>query len=120
MLFRSIAEVVTSYRALSAAPDVRQLYAKGERLHEVPFTMRETNAYVRGSVDCVVRESIDGREQLTILEFKTGRPRPEHRAQLDLYTRAVRALFPDASVEARLVYAEGGRDNRSAGKKPRF
>jgi ATP-dependent helicase/nuclease subunit A len=91
-----------AYQSLCAQPDVRAFYASGERLHEVPFTMREQGRFVRGSIDCVVRTAPD---RLTILEFKTGRPRDEHRAQLDLYRRAAAQLFPGCTVDARLVYA---------------
>jgi hypothetical protein len=41
---------------------------------------------------------------VTVLEFKTGRPRPEHQAQAELYRRAAAALFPEAAVDARVVY----------------
>lgn len=82
----------------------------GDRLWEVPFALREPagrppaggGTVVRcGAIDCLVR-SLDGR--ITVLEFKTGRPRPEHRRQLDVYVRAARALFPGAAVGGRLVY----------------
>jgi hypothetical protein len=41
---------------------------------------------------------------MTLLEFKTGQPRAEHREQLDLYIRAAQLLFADATVDGRLVY----------------
>jgi hypothetical protein len=40
-----------------------------------------------------------------VFEFKTGRPSPDHRAQLDLYVAAIRGLFPEATVEGRLIYS---------------
>jgi hypothetical protein len=46
---------------------------------------------------------------VTILEFKTGRPRPKHAAQTALYKRAAEHIFSGAIVDARLVYvAEPG------------
>jgi ATP-dependent exoDNAse (exonuclease V) beta subunit len=93
---------LAAYRSLCVHPDVRALYDSGERLHEVPFTLREQGRFVRGSIDCLVRTAPD---RLTVLEFKTGRPRDEHRAQLELYRAAAARLFPGCTVDARLVYA---------------
>jgi len=39
-----------------------------------------------------------------VLEFKTGRPHPEHQAQAEVYRAAAEALFPAVRVESRLVY----------------
>ena len=94
-------DVICGYGALLRRPDVRQVYVSGEALHEVPFTMRLEGTIVRGTIDCLIR-STSGR--VTILEFKTGRPRPEHERQANLYRRAAEALFPGAEVETRLVY----------------
>jgi ATP-dependent exoDNAse (exonuclease V) beta subunit len=94
-------DVICGYGALLRRPDVRQVYVSGEALHEVPFTMRLEGTIVRGTIDCLIR-STSGR--VTILEFKTGRPRPEHVRQANLYRRAAEALFPGAEVETRLVY----------------
>jgi ATP-dependent helicase/nuclease subunit A len=75
------------------------------RIHEVPFSLtRPDGTIVRGAIDALV-EHRDGR--IEVLEFKTGRPRPEHQQQLALYVTAARALFPGAEVEGRIVYAEG-------------
>jgi ATP-dependent helicase/nuclease subunit A len=91
------------YRAVCARDDVRALCAGGQRLHEVPFTMTTSEGIVRGTIDLIVRGP-DG--AVTILEFKTGRARAEHRAQLDLYARAASHLFPGARIDAVLVYAD--------------
>jgi ATP-dependent exoDNAse (exonuclease V) beta subunit len=56
---------------------------------------------LRGTVDCLVESAP---QRLTILEFKTGRPRPEHQAQVDLYVQALRQAFPGAIIDSRLVY----------------
>jgi ATP-dependent helicase/nuclease subunit A len=84
-------------------PDVARLYAEGERFHEVPFSLEVDGRAVRGAIDCLVREG--GR--VTILEFKTGRRRVVHDEQIALYRRAAEGLFPEATVEARVVYPEG-------------
>jgi ATP-dependent exoDNAse (exonuclease V) beta subunit len=75
------------------------------RIHEVPFSLLGPDgSIVRGAIDALV-EHPDGR--IEVLEFKTGRPRPEHGQQLALYLEAARLLFPDARVEGRVVYPEG-------------
>jgi ATP-dependent helicase/nuclease subunit A len=91
-----------AYRTICGRPDVRSLYGAGERLHEVPFTMRLDEGAVRGTIDCLVRSAPDC---LTVLEFKTGAPRDEHRIQLEVYRRAAERLFPGCAIDARLVYA---------------
>jgi ATP-dependent helicase/nuclease subunit A len=93
-----------AYRAICRDPQVGALYRAGERLDEVPFTMRFEGALVRGTIDCLIRT---GSDRMTVLEFKTGRPREEHRVQLDLYRRAAERLFPGCMIDARLVYADG-------------
>jgi ATP-dependent exoDNAse (exonuclease V) beta subunit len=72
-------------------------------MHEVPFTLCDDGRIVRGTIDCLVRSADD---RVTVLEFKTGRRRPEHDAQAEFYRKAAQAVFPGAVVEARLIYAE--------------
>jgi RecB family exonuclease len=96
------AAALDAYRAICGRPDIRALYESGDVLHELPFTMELDGRRVRGTIDCLIR-GVDGR--ITLLEFKTGRARDVHRTQIDLYRRAVERLFPDAPVDARLVYA---------------
>jgi ATP-dependent exoDNAse (exonuclease V) beta subunit len=93
----------STYAAMCAREDVRALYMSGRSLHEVPFTMALNGRMLRGTVDCLVQTAPD---RLTVLEFKTGRERPEHRAQVELYQRAMQQVFPGFAVDARLVYAE--------------
>jgi ATP-dependent helicase/nuclease subunit A len=83
-------------RTALASPDAR---------FEVPIVFRHeahgTVRLVRGTMDCLVPVG----DQLLVLEFKTGRPQPAHRRQLDLYVDAVRAMRPGTRVGGRLVYA---------------
>jgi len=55
---------------------------------------------VRGTIDCLITSN----EKVTVLEFKTGRPHPEHQAQAEVYRAAAEALFPAVRVASRLVY----------------
>jgi hypothetical protein len=91
---------VTSFRQISSRADVRGLYRTGRPYHELPFAMAIDGRIVRGTIDCLVASS----DTVTVLEFKTGRPRPEHQAQAEVYRAAAQALFPAAAVESRLVY----------------
>ena len=113
------AEAVTAFRLLRSRPDLEWLDAAA-CLYEVPFSLdigREREGtdrdpvvdgigrervMLRGSIDCLARLP-DGR--VIVVEIKTGRRRRWHQAQLDLYVRAARALFPHATVDGRLVYA---------------
>ena len=81
---------------------------QGDCLFELPFSMRRDDVdakgdvvIVRGTIDCVRRWS-DGR--LTVFELKTGRVQSHHEPQLALYVDAVRALFPDAAVDGKVLY----------------
>ena len=97
------ARIASVYATICARDDVREICAAGERLHEVPFTMRDNGRVLRGTIDCVIRRR-DG--SVFVLEFKTGRPRPEHRIQLGLYKRAAEHIFAGSRVEALLVYPQ--------------
>ena len=101
------------------AADAAAIYARARRseevvdllraecLFEVPFSMRrpasvtEGEAIVRGVIDWLCRWP-DGR--VTVVELKTGHPRPAHDRQLATYLAAARGLFPTATVEGRLLY----------------
>jgi hypothetical protein len=98
-LFRRAA---AAYRAFSTHEQLRALYMSGDVFHEVPFSLRLRDRILRGTIDCLVCGADDS---VTVVEFKTGRPRPEHRAQTDLYRLAAQALFPDHRVVTQLLYA---------------
>jgi len=102
-----IDRAASSYRAFSAHQELRAIYLSGDTFHEVPFSLAVDGRVVRGTIDClVVRRGVGG--PVTVLEFKTGRPRPEHQAQANLYRLAVQALFPGTDVVTRLVYSGDG------------
>jgi ATP-dependent helicase/nuclease subunit A len=121
------ADALHAWRRLRGRADVAALLAAGEPMYEVPFSLvleeggapdahlraperaarsggqaeRRAPSIVRGSIDCLIRNA-DG--SATVLEFKTGRPRPSHDRQLELYVRAARACLPDVTVEGKLIY----------------
>ena len=97
-----LGRAAAAYRAFSTHRQLRALYQSGTAYHEVPFSLAVGGGVVRGTIDCLVHGS-DG--VVTVLEFKTGRRRPEHRAQADLYRQAAHALFPDSRVVTQLLYA---------------
>ena len=107
-----IARATQLYEELASRDEMRAMEGQ-KRLWEVPFSLHSsardgtsTDAeavVVRGTIDCLAR---DPQGRVTVFEFKTGRPRPEHQRQLDLYLAAARAMFPGAPVEGRLVYPQ--------------
>ena len=103
----TVRTAVASWRGLQNQPEVGRLLAAGRRHHEVPFSLRtELNgapAVLRGSIDCLVQQENGA---IVLLEFKTGKRRPVHQRQLDVYLEAARRLFPEAVVEGRLVYSD--------------
>ena len=102
-----VAEAVTAWRCLRSRKDVVNLLAGDRLLHEVPFSMSIRShgepVVLRGVIDCLVQKN-DG--SILVVEFKTGRPRPSHQRQLDLYVDAAVAIYPGARIEGRLVYAD--------------
>ncbi|MBK9242002.1 MAG: UvrD-helicase domain-containing protein [Acidobacteria bacterium] len=100
--------VAEAYLRVADRSDVRAWLAGGRAHYEVPFSFvspERPAAIIRGSIDCLVARP-DG--SLLVLEFKTGAPRPEHRAQLGTYLAAVRHAFKEAAVSGELVYPGPG------------
>jgi ATP-dependent helicase/nuclease subunit A len=95
-----IAEAIARFRQISSQEDVCALYRLGQPYHELPFTMQVDGRIVRGTIDCLITSG----DRVTVLEFKTGSARPEHRAQAEVYRAAAQTLFPGTQVESRLVY----------------
>ena len=100
-----MALAIELYRSLRGQPDVAALLASGQCHYEVPFSFlppEQPGHVVRGAVDCLVVAPDGG---ATVLEFKTGRPRPEHEAQVALYAKAMEAAFGQGPVSTRICYS---------------
>lgn len=101
-------DVLATAQALRADTRLTDLLARGTPWFEVPVSWRPSGTsglVVRGAIDCLVVAE-DG--AMTVVEIKTGAPRPEHQAQLDTYVAALRAAFPVAAICAELVYPPPG------------
>jgi ATP-dependent exoDNAse (exonuclease V) beta subunit len=95
---------VALYRRFATRPEVVGLLQGGECHFEVPFFFDPADRpaeRLRGQIDCLVIRP-DG--SATVVEFKTGRPRPDHQTQAGRYARAVEAALGFSSVEARILY----------------
>jgi ATP-dependent helicase/nuclease subunit A len=96
--------VASTYCRLRQRDDVVQLLAQGTCHYEVPFSFRPAGApgvVVRGRVDCLVARP---NGSITVVEFKTGRPRPEHESQLKVYLAALNAAMPRRKVDGCVLY----------------
>jgi RecB family exonuclease len=97
-----VARAARLYQRAREHPQVAAIYGCSEVWHEVPFsTITDGGRLVRGTIDCIAGT---GSDQMTVLEFKTGRPRAWHDVQLRLYQEAVERLFPGRQIRAELVY----------------
>jgi ATP-dependent helicase/nuclease subunit A len=96
-----VTEAVGRFREIASRPGVQAVLASGTRHHEVPFLLRREGEIVHGTIDSLVESG----DAVTVVEFKTGRPAPEHRQQIAVYLDAARMLFPGAArVCGLLVY----------------
>ncbi|MGH9160613.1 MAG: PD-(D/E)XK nuclease family protein, partial [Vicinamibacteraceae bacterium] len=107
-------------RDIGKRDEVVRALAAGDVHAEVPFALRvgvdnstwSTNTellagsqnpngwILRGTIDCL----IVGVDEVSVIEFKTGRSRAADRRQLELYVRAAEAMFPKHRVQGLLVY----------------
>jgi ATP-dependent exoDNAse (exonuclease V) beta subunit len=60
----------------------------------------------RGAIDCLVVTD----DSATVLEFKTGAPRDEHRDQLAAYVEAIGGHYAGRRVAGRLIYVGSGHE----------
>jgi len=97
-------DVAALYVRWRRRADVQATLGAGECHYEVPFSFippDRPGVVVRGLVDCLVVGD-DG--TMTVVEFKTGVPRPEHETQARLYAEALRTAFSADRVEIKILY----------------
>jgi CRISPR/Cas system-associated exonuclease Cas4 (RecB family) len=93
-----------------------QLRSRGRTvLLEQPIAVTsKTGVIVSGSMDLWVEEDPDKRQQALVIDAKTGKQRPHHRAQVNLY-QLLTTASPDfqttGPVAGGLVYGDGARFN---------
>ena len=100
-------DAVGLYMRLSRQAGLAELLRSGRCHYEVPFSFEPPDRpgeLVRGVIDCLV-ETPDGR--MTVIEFKTGGPRPEHQAQADVYAKALANVLSAPKIEVHVVYSAG-------------
>jgi ATP-dependent exoDNAse (exonuclease V) beta subunit len=93
------------YSSLRTRAEVVALLGAGDWYTEVPFSYvppERPETLIRGVIDAVVL-SPDGTR--TVVEFKTGAPRPEHDAQAAIYARALADALGSGPVAVRILYA---------------
>jgi ATP-dependent helicase/nuclease subunit A len=96
-------EALARYRRLLSDADLRELFAGGRPLFEVPFSFvppDRPGECVRGTIDCHVITP----DRATVVEIKTGRPRAAHTQQVELYRQAAVQICPGKAVDVRLLY----------------
>jgi len=86
-------------------PELLALPAGAQMVFEVAYSRRLPGGVERGAIDCLVVTD----DSATVLEFKTGAPRDEHRDQLAAYVEAIRGHYVDRQVEGRLIYVGSGQ-----------
>ncbi len=91
------------YTRLSSQTKLQEVFAKGQTFREVPFSLTRGDQTLRGVVDSLVVRP----DRVTVVDYKTGRSRPEHRLQMEIYLEAVVALYPDRAVEGMIFYPRG-------------
>lgn len=98
-------EAVALYTRLRDREDLLTALASGDVHFEVPFSHTHHDRpgeTVRGVIDCLI---VPAQGPPVVLEFKTGRPAPEHETQVALYRDAARQLLGVSHVDARILYA---------------
>jgi ATP-dependent exoDNAse (exonuclease V) beta subunit len=99
-----VARVAETFTRARRNAELTAALASGTAELETPFSMvdRDLGCIVRGVIDCLVTRP-DG--SMVVIEVKTGRSRPQDRAQLEAYVAFARALRPGADATGLLVYA---------------
>ncbi|HET9369734.1 MAG TPA: UvrD-helicase domain-containing protein [Vicinamibacterales bacterium] len=94
----------STYERLRNRADLREVLSSGQCFYEVGFSWRPdpgSPRIVRGIVDCVVLHTAGG---ATIVEIKTGTPRPDHQSQAEAYAAAVGCVLKIPNISVKIVY----------------
>ncbi len=116
------AQAVELFSKMRSHREVAAVLVDSECLFEVPISFRldtplaasllpdwsirpegPNPPLLRGRLDCLALRR-DG--SVTVLDFKTGAPKPADRVQIRVYLAAVRALYPGRNVSGFLVYPD--------------
>ena len=105
-----LAVAAETYARLRLRPDVQAVLTSGPCYYEVPFSLAVPSAagssspetVVRGVIDCLV---VPDAGPPTVVDFKTGEPRPAHEVQAARYAEAVQAIFGTNHVNIKILYA---------------
>ena len=98
-------EATRRYRRLRDNAELAAALGSGACYFEVPYSHVDEgrgDEVVRGVLDCLI---VSDRGTATVLEFKTGAPRPDHDAQAKRYQAAIRAILGQNDVEMKILYA---------------
>jgi len=96
-----VTRAVTMSRGVLSRADLAELFARGRTVFEAAYSRRRPDGAVeRGAIDCLVWTA----DEVTVLEFKTGAPRDDHRAQLKAYEEAVAGMSAGRRVTGQLIY----------------
>jgi ATP-dependent exoDNAse (exonuclease V) beta subunit len=100
---RAAKKAADLYTRLRQQPELQDLLTKGRVLREVPFALHGKERIVYGAIDSLILAA----GQAVVIDYKTGKSRPEHRLQMELYLEAVRALFPGHQALGLVFYPQG-------------
>jgi ATP-dependent helicase/nuclease subunit A len=96
-----VARAVTMSLGVLSRPELVGLFAEGRVVFEAGYSrLRSDGCVERGAIDCLVVAP----DAVTVIEFKTGTPHEQHRAQLASYEEAAAALYAGRRVNGRLIY----------------
>ena len=86
---------------LTQPEETARLFASGQALFDVPFSLADGKRIIRGTIDALIRRP-DG--SITVIALQTGAPVPKHEQRLALILDAARQMFPTATVNGRSLY----------------
>jgi ATP-dependent exoDNAse (exonuclease V) beta subunit len=93
-------------------PDLKFLFYRGDRdivcKNELPIYFEDEKKDVSAHIDRL----LIGRDEIVIMDYKTGGEKPEYKHQMRVYKRGIEKIYPDKRIRTIIVYLE-----RERGKK---